>query len=226
MSNLDRSQFQLSNDTKIVKFGQNLVQKFLISQILWVLGALAENTKKHLATPPQLNQDLWAEATLAQDKQDFYDNHWFIYKDDFFSEETHGLILQEMRHLWGSEELHTNCNLDGRDRLGGYVLDPLLLLNPQENPQKPSRENDHHHPKNLYELIYESEELREWVSKINGHQMFPSDFPIELRQYGAESQGMPCHRDLLMYKNATLDLEFVYTIDNFSKDCISSFVDR
>ena len=34
----DRSRRQLSNDTKIVKFGQNLVQKFLISQILWVLG--------------------------------------------------------------------------------------------------------------------------------------------------------------------------------------------
>ena len=38
LPNLDRSRRQLSNDTKIVKFGQNLVQKFLISQILWVLG--------------------------------------------------------------------------------------------------------------------------------------------------------------------------------------------
>ena len=43
LPNLDRSRRQLSNDTKIVKFGQNLVQKFLISQILWVLGS---NIKK------------------------------------------------------------------------------------------------------------------------------------------------------------------------------------
>ena len=40
LPNLDRSRRQLSNDTKIVKFGQNLVPKFLISQILWVLGDL------------------------------------------------------------------------------------------------------------------------------------------------------------------------------------------
>ena len=41
LPNLDRSRRQLSNDTKIVKFGQNLVQKFLISQILtWVLGCI------------------------------------------------------------------------------------------------------------------------------------------------------------------------------------------
>ena len=38
LPNLDRSRRQLSKNTKIVKFGQNLVPKFLISQILWVLG--------------------------------------------------------------------------------------------------------------------------------------------------------------------------------------------
>ena len=40
MPNLDRFRFQLSNDTKILKFGQNLVHKIkiLTSQILWVLG--------------------------------------------------------------------------------------------------------------------------------------------------------------------------------------------
>ena len=38
LPNLDRSRRQLSKNTKIVKFEQNLVPKFLISQILWVLG--------------------------------------------------------------------------------------------------------------------------------------------------------------------------------------------
>ena len=30
--------------------------------------------------------------------------------------------------------------------------------------------------------------------------MWPSDFPIELREYGRESKGMGCHPDLQMYK--------------------------
>merc|ERR1712232_1354194 len=34
-----------------------------------------------------------------------------------------------------------------------------------------------------------------------------------------------CHRDLLMFTNATLDLEFVYTIDNFGT-CISDYTNR
>ena len=38
LPNLDRSRRQLSKNTKIVKFEQNLVPKFLISQILRVLG--------------------------------------------------------------------------------------------------------------------------------------------------------------------------------------------
>ena len=43
--NLDRSRRQLFKNTKIVKFGQNLVPKFLISQILWVLGTKNNHTK-------------------------------------------------------------------------------------------------------------------------------------------------------------------------------------
>ena len=46
LPNLDRSRRQLSNDTKIVKFGQNLVQKFLISQILWVLGSTSASRRR------------------------------------------------------------------------------------------------------------------------------------------------------------------------------------
>ena len=51
LPNLDRSRRQLSKNTKIVKFEQNLVPKFLISQILRVLGsqkssAAAGNAKR------------------------------------------------------------------------------------------------------------------------------------------------------------------------------------
>ena len=51
LPNLNRSRRQLSNDTKIVKFGQNLVQKFLISQILtWVLGFINSTDSQRLAS--------------------------------------------------------------------------------------------------------------------------------------------------------------------------------
>ena len=55
LPNLNRSRRQLSNDTKIVKFGQNLVQKFLISQILWVLGSWKS---KFLAVPASVSLDI------------------------------------------------------------------------------------------------------------------------------------------------------------------------
>ena len=179
------------------------------------LASLDENDQQ-TQVESTLGATIWSE--VEEDKQKFDDNFYYIYKDNIFSEEMHQKIKDEMKHLWASDELHTNCNLDGVDRLGGYVLDPSQEKN--NDADLIERESS------LYKLIYENEELREWVSKVNGHQMFPSDFPIELRRYGENSKGMRCHRDLLMYKNATLDLEFVYTIDNFSKDCISSFTDR
>ena len=63
LPNLDRSRFQLSNDTKIVKFNQNLIQKFLISQILWVLGCLA---LWHRIPGP--SPDLWGYAYWAPEQ--------------------------------------------------------------------------------------------------------------------------------------------------------------
>ena len=54
LPNLDRSRRQLSKNTKIVKFEQNLVPKFLISQILRVLGSQnrsdAARTRKKRST--------------------------------------------------------------------------------------------------------------------------------------------------------------------------------
>merc|ERR1712150_174852 len=116
-------------------------------------------------------------------------------------------VKSEAARLWLSEDLEPNCNLNGRDRTGGYVLDSTMGNS------------------SLYRLFYGDEEFRQWVSRVNGHQMFPSDFPVELREYPAGSSGMGCHRDLLMYTNVTLDLEFVYTIDNFGT-CISTYTDR
>ena len=53
----------------------------------------------------------------------------------------------------------------------------------------------------LYELIYGNLGLIHWVSQIYGIRMWPSDFPIELREYGPNSAGMQCHRDFLLYSN-------------------------
>eukprot|EP00415_Alexandrium_ostenfeldii_P000674 UN0674 len=77
----------------------------------------------------------------------------------------------------------------------------------------------------LYKTFYGDEEFRRWVSRINGHHMFPSDFPVELREYPSGSSGMGCHSDLLMYANGTLDLEFVYTIGNLGT-CTSTYTNR
>jgi len=157
------------------------------------------------AVTGSLNKRVW--KSLEQDKAEFDDNHFIIYKADFLSPEKYNQVKSEAARLWLSSDLEPNCNLDGVDRTGGYVLDTALLNS------------------SLYRLFYGDEEFRRWVSRINGHQMFPSDFPVELREYPSGSSGMGCHRDLLMYTNATLDLEFVYTIDNLGT-CISTFENR
>ena len=68
LPNLDRSRRQLSNDTKIVKFGQNLVQKFLISQILWVLGreCIWSQQRAEAVTAAESQQVLRAAAESLQ----------------------------------------------------------------------------------------------------------------------------------------------------------------
>eukprot|EP00928_Gymnodinium_smaydae_P030623 TRINITY_DN22721_c0_g2_i1.p1 TRINITY_DN22721_c0_g2~~TRINITY_DN22721_c0_g2_i1.p1 ORF type:complete len:741 (-),score=126.77 TRINITY_DN22721_c0_g2_i1:56-2278(-) len=167
-------------------------------------ASLQDSETQNLAKG-HLDPSVW--ATLKEDQQAFDDNFNIIYKPHFLSQEVYERVMAERDILWKTDELEKNCNLDGTNRIGGYVLDSAMRNT------------------SLYQLFYGSEEFRQWISRINGHLMFPSDFPVELREYPEGSRGMPCHRDLLMFTNATLDLEFVYTIDNFGT-CISTYTDR
>jgi len=144
---------------------------------------------------------------LADQAKTFKANDHIIYAEDFFDPETFAAIKEETDRLWRSEDIEANCNLDGANRLGGYVLD--------------------HFPRNssLYRLIYGNDPFRQWVSAVNAEgPMWPSDFPIEVREYGRQSRGMGCHPDLQMYKVPRKDLEFAFTVDNDSR-CNVSFWD-
>lgn len=66
----------------------------------------------------------------------------------------------------------------------------------------------------LYSLIYSNEPLRLWISAVTGATIHPADFPIELREYGIASKGMPCHIDVQMYEDARHDFEVVVTLHN------------
>jgi len=139
------------------------------------------------------------EGLDEQAKQYKANNH-VIYKENFFDEATWSAIIRETQRLWKSKDIDANCNLDGKNRLGGYVLDHTTRNS------------------SLYRLIYGNEHFRRWVSAINGEgEAWPSDFPIELREYGTESQGMMCHPDLQMYAVAKKDMEFAVTVENDSK---------
>eukprot|EP00929_Paragymnodinium_shiwhaense_P073564 TRINITY_DN37536_c0_g1_i2.p1 TRINITY_DN37536_c0_g1~~TRINITY_DN37536_c0_g1_i2.p1 ORF type:complete len:630 (+),score=163.70 TRINITY_DN37536_c0_g1_i2:147-2036(+) len=144
---------------------------------------------------------------LAEQKATFQKNGHLIYTQNMFDEKTFAAIVEETKRLWKSADLEPNCNLDGKDRMGGYVLD--------------HRDSE----TSLYNLIYGNEAFRRWVSAINGEgEMWPSDFPVELREYGTESKGMGCHKDLKMYTSTKKDLEFAFTVDNLSK-CNATFYD-
>ena len=77
----------------------------------------------------------------------------------------------------------------------------------------------------LYSLIYGNEALRLWISAVTGVNVFPADFPIELREYGENSRGMPCHADVQMYTDVTKDFEVVVTLSNYGK-CEVYWYDR
>mmetsp|Transcript_30943 Transcript_30943/g.57942 ORF Transcript_30943/g.57942 Transcript_30943/m.57942 type:complete len:759 (+) Transcript_30943:51-2327(+) len=145
--------------------------------------------------------------TLDDQARRYKQNNHVIYTEDFFDEATFSAILHETTRLWRSDDIEGNCNLDGKHRLGGYVLDH-------------SSQNS-----SLYKLIYGNEQFRRWVSAVNGEgPMWPSDFPIEVREYGPESKGMGCHDDLQMYAVSKKDVEFAVTIINDSR-CNVSFFD-
>ncbi|CAK0855048.1 unnamed protein product, partial [Prorocentrum cordatum] len=79
----------------------------------------------------------------------YKENNHVIYREDFFDAETFAAMKAEVQRLWRSRDLEPNCNLDGRNRLGGYVLD----INPQDT--------------SLYRLIYGNEAFRRWVTDVN-----------------------------------------------------------
>jgi len=144
---------------------------------------------------------------LEVQRQQYKGNEFVIYKEDFFDGATWSAIVEETQRLWKSRDIEGNCNLDGVDRLGGYVLDHRDLNS------------------SLYRLIYGNEQFRRWVSEVNAEgPMWPSDFPIEVREYTSDSSGMGCHSDLQMYAVAPKDLEFAVTVDNLSR-CNVSFWD-
>eukprot|EP00913_Durusdinium_trenchii_P034021 g31846.t3 len=144
---------------------------------------------------------------LKEQAKVFKANDHIIYAEDFFDTATFAAIKAETQRLWRSEDIEANCNLDGTNRLGGYITDLLP------------------HNSSLYHLIYGNDPFRHWVSAVNDEgPMWPSDFPIELREYGSQSKGMGCHPDLQMYKVPRKDLEFAFTVDNDSR-CNVSFWD-
>ncbi|KAF4676759.1 hypothetical protein FOL47_005180 [Perkinsus chesapeaki] len=124
-------------------------------------------------------------------------NDYAVYTENAFMDDTFEQILFEAERLWrtGENETHgmeANCNLDGKDRMGGYIG----------------------YKSDLYRLIFGGN-FRLWASLVTeAGALWGSDFPMELREYGQESAGMPCHSDLQMYANNTNDWEVVVTVSN------------
>lgn len=144
---------------------------------------------------------------LDTQRETYKANNHVIYRPNFFDEKTWAAIVAEVKRLWKSEDIEANCNLDGVNRLGGYVLDHAASNT------------------SLYRLIYGNDQFRRWVSEVNNEgNMYPSDFPIEVREYGRNSKGMGCHPDLQMYAVPRKDLEFAVTVDNDST-CKVTFYD-
>ena len=63
------------------------------------------------------------------------------------------------------------------------------------------------------------------MSAITGTPVFPADFPIELREYGETSRGMPCHADVQMYADVFKNYETVVTLSNHGR-CEVCWYDR
>ena len=159
-----------------------------------------------------INLGLISANSLESDHAAFRNNFDIIYVQNIFDEWTLSAIRQEVNRLWSSKDIEPNCNLNGFDRLGGYVhLSNAVPLSGQRS--------------SLYSLIYGNEPLRLWMSAVVGTPLFPADFPIELREYGNQSRGMPCHSDVQMYADVDKNLEVVVTLSNHGQ-CEVSWYDR
>ena len=161
---------------------------------------------------PGISSNLTSPNTLRALSAEYSRNYDIIYVDNIFDEWTLQQLLIEVDRLWKSEDIEPNCNLNGVDRLGGYVHHSDSL--PLES-----------HKSNFYSLIYGNEPLMIWASAVVGEALFASDFPIELREYGNNSRGMGCHADIQMYRNESLNIEVVVTLSNYGK-CEVSWYDR
>jgi len=161
---------------------------------------------------PGINKGLTSAQSLRQFSSDFRTNFDILYVDNIFDEWTLEQLNYEADRLWKSEDIEPNCNLNGIDRLGGYIHHSDSF--PLES-----------HTTNLYSLIYANEPLMLWASAVVGENLFASDFPIELREYGNNSKGMGCHADIQMYRNVSLNIEVVVTLSNHGK-CEVSWYDR
>jgi len=161
---------------------------------------------------PSITAELMTSQKLFETAQEFKSNFNMIYVDRIFDNFTFEAIQREVNRLWTSSDLEPNCNLDGENRMGGYIH-----LTPEVAPDKQHE--------SLYNLIYANEPLRLWISAVTGENVFASDFPIELREYGNQSRGMACHSDVQMYANVSLNYEIVVTVSNHGKSDLT-WLDR
>lgn len=111
---------------------------------------------------------------LEGQRKAFYENEDLIVVENFFDEETFRRIEKEADRVWRVNGQEPNCNMDGKDRAGGYILDDADRGDDEEN--------------SFYNLIYNNEALKFWVASVFGKRMFAADFPVELREYGTESK--------------------------------------
>lgn len=155
-------------------------------------------------------------ANLADHQQTYIANNFGIILPDFFREDVFQELRTEMQRLWQSDALVANCNLDGVNRMGGYVTDFESVAIDSDFGVSPRS--------SLYSVFSGSEEIRKLMSSIVQSPVFPADFPIELREYGPTSKGMPCHRDLQLYGTEKTDLEVVFSFDN-ERQCALRFWD-
>ena len=132
-------------------------------------------------------------------KKRYIENNFVLYVEDFF--ENFEIIKYEVDNIWQTKgAIEPNCNLDGINRIGGFVN---LFSSSCSNQTS------------IYSMIYGNEELFDFVTEIastDGRPFYPADFPIELREYGPSSLGMPCHRDLQLYEDPLGDLEIVVSV--------------
>ena len=159
-----------------------------------------------------ISEEHSSAASLQRSAHLFREYYNIIYVDKIFDTETFDRLKMEASRLWKSNDIEPNCNLNGRDRLGGYIH---FSAGSRAEEQKNS----------FYSTIYGNEALRIWISAVTGTTVFPADFPIELREYGESSRGMQCHSDVQMYADLDSNFEIVVTLSNHG-DCSLIWYDR